>query len=181
MGPDLDGLRLSLLKEAVSTPSKSPSFTIRRSGRACRSFGRPRLERKTSASSCGGRSARQRGARSSFHKRSGRGCRRILYVRACLYLFQSCSDCRTRRAASPAGMYGWREYAEAESDGYGPNVADILYRAASFVDRIIKATSRRKCGSSSRRGSSSLSISRQRRQWASISADASRPRRRVIE
>ena len=37
------------------------------------------------------------------------------------------------------GMYGWPEFAEAGGlIVYGPNVADILYRAASFVDRIIK-------------------------------------------
>ena len=33
-------------------------------------------------------------------------------------------------------MYGWREFAEAGGlMVYGPNVADTLYRAASFVDR----------------------------------------------
>jgi putative tryptophan/tyrosine transport system substrate-binding protein len=37
------------------------------------------------------------------------------------------------------GMYGWREFAEAGGlMVYGPNVAEILYRSASFVDRIIK-------------------------------------------
>ena len=36
-------------------------------------------------------------------------------------------------------MYAWREFAEAGGlMAYGPNVADTLYRAASFVDRIIK-------------------------------------------
>jgi putative ABC transport system substrate-binding protein len=37
------------------------------------------------------------------------------------------------------GMYGWPEFAEAGGlMVYGPNVAEILYRTASFVDRIIK-------------------------------------------
>jgi putative tryptophan/tyrosine transport system substrate-binding protein len=37
------------------------------------------------------------------------------------------------------GMYGWREYAEAGGlMVYGPNVAETLYPAAPFVDRIIK-------------------------------------------
>ena len=36
-------------------------------------------------------------------------------------------------------MYGWREFAEAGGlMVYGPNVADSLHRAASFVDRILK-------------------------------------------
>ena len=36
-------------------------------------------------------------------------------------------------------MYGWREFAEAGGlMAYGPNVADSLHRAASFVDRILK-------------------------------------------
>lgn len=36
-------------------------------------------------------------------------------------------------------MYGWREFAEAGGlMVYGPNVAEILYRSASLVDRIIK-------------------------------------------
>jgi putative ABC transport system substrate-binding protein len=36
-------------------------------------------------------------------------------------------------------MYGWREFAEAGGlMVYGPNVTDSLYRAASFVDRILK-------------------------------------------
>jgi putative ABC transport system substrate-binding protein len=38
-------------------------------------------------------------------------------------------------------MYGWREFAEAGGlMVYGPNIADTLYRAASFVDRIIKGS-----------------------------------------
>src|SRR3954471_11543838 len=38
-------------------------------------------------------------------------------------------------------MYGWREYAEAGGlMVYGPNITDTLYRAASFVDRIIKGS-----------------------------------------
>jgi putative tryptophan/tyrosine transport system substrate-binding protein len=37
------------------------------------------------------------------------------------------------------GMYGWPEFAEAGGlMVYGPNITDILYRAASFVDRILK-------------------------------------------
>jgi putative tryptophan/tyrosine transport system substrate-binding protein len=37
------------------------------------------------------------------------------------------------------GMYGWPEFAEAGGlMVYGPDVAEILYRTASFVDRIIK-------------------------------------------
>lgn len=36
-------------------------------------------------------------------------------------------------------MYGWREFAEAGGlMVYGPNVTNSLYRAASFVDRILK-------------------------------------------
>jgi len=36
-------------------------------------------------------------------------------------------------------MYGWREFAEAGGlMVYGPNIANTLYRAASFVDRIVK-------------------------------------------
>jgi putative tryptophan/tyrosine transport system substrate-binding protein len=36
-------------------------------------------------------------------------------------------------------MFGWREFAEAGGlMAYGPNVTDSLYRAASFVDRILK-------------------------------------------
>jgi putative ABC transport system substrate-binding protein len=37
------------------------------------------------------------------------------------------------------GMYGWPEFAEAGGlMVYGPNVTDVLYRTASFVDRILK-------------------------------------------
>ena len=37
------------------------------------------------------------------------------------------------------GMYGWREFAEAGGlMVYGPDVTDVLYRTASFVDRVIK-------------------------------------------
>jgi putative ABC transport system substrate-binding protein len=36
-------------------------------------------------------------------------------------------------------MYGWREFVEAGGlMAYGPNTADTLYRAASYVDRILK-------------------------------------------
>ncbi len=36
-------------------------------------------------------------------------------------------------------MYGWREYADAGGlMAYGPNVSAMVHRAASFVDRIIK-------------------------------------------
>ena len=51
---------------------------------------------------------------------------------------------RTRIAALAVqhrlpAMYAWREFAEAGGlMAYGPNTADTLYRAASFVDRIIK-------------------------------------------
>jgi len=38
-------------------------------------------------------------------------------------------------------MYGWREFAEAGGlMVYGPNIADTLNRAASFVDRIVKGS-----------------------------------------
>jgi putative ABC transport system substrate-binding protein len=51
---------------------------------------------------------------------------------------------RSRIAALAAqhrlpAMYGWREFAEVGGlMVYGPNVTDTLYRAASFVDRILK-------------------------------------------
>ncbi len=52
-------------------------------------------------------------------------------------------------------MYGWREYAEVGGlMTYGPNVTATLYRAASYVDRILKGANPAEMPSSNQPSSS---------------------------
>ena len=140
MGPDLDGLRLGLLKEAVPTarqiaiiynPEERPSVQeLRQTEIGAENLGivlRPVEARGSDALDQAFTNAVAGGADAFF-------------TFAHAFTFSN----RVRIAELAAqhrlpGMYGWREYAEAGGlMVYGPNVADVLYRAASFVDRIVK-------------------------------------------
>ena len=67
----------------------------------------------------------------------------------------------TLALANKLPSIGAREYAEAGGlIGYGVNILGLYRRAAYFVDRILRELSRLTSRSSSRRSSSSLSISR---------------------
>jgi putative ABC transport system substrate-binding protein len=140
MGPDLDGLRLSMLKEAIPTakriaviynPDERPSVQELHQieiGAANLGIVLQPVEAR------GGDALDQ-----AFTNAVAGGADAFITF-AHAFTFSN----RVRIAELAAqhhlpGMYGWREYAEAGGlMVYGPNVADTLYRAASFVDRIIK-------------------------------------------
>jgi putative ABC transport system substrate-binding protein len=129
MGPDLAGLRLSMLKEAVPSASRigvlyNPAeLAAKKLGvivQPIEARSADALERTLSA-------AKDAGADALITFAHGFALRHRIRI-AELALQQRI----------PA-MYGWREFAEAGGlMVYGPNVADSLYRAASFVDRIAK-------------------------------------------
>jgi len=140
MGPDLDGLRLSILKEAVPAakrfaiiynPNEPASVNELRQTEAAavtlgialqpvEAHGVEGLDQAFTNAVAGGAGA--------------------FFTFAHAFTFSN----RVRISELAAkhrlpGMYGWREYADVGGlMVYGPNVADVLYRSASFVDRIIK-------------------------------------------
>jgi putative ABC transport system substrate-binding protein len=140
MGPDLAGLRLSMLKEAVPAakrigvlynPTERPSAEeLRQTEVAAKKLdvilqpiearSGDALERALSTAKIEGADALITFAHSFALQHRTRISELALQQRI------------------PA-MYGWREFAEAGGlMVYGPNIADTLYRAASFVDRIAK-------------------------------------------
>ena len=67
-------------------------------------------------------------------------------------------------------VYPWREGVDAGGlMAYGPELADLLRRVATYVDKILRGRSPATCPSNSRRSSSSSSTSRRRRRSASRS------------
>jgi putative ABC transport system substrate-binding protein len=140
MGPDLAGLRLSMLKEAVPSasrigvlynPAERPSAEeLRQTEIAAKKLGvivQPIEARSADALERTLSAAKDAGADALITFAHGFALRHRIRI-AELALQQRI----------PA-MYGWREFAEAGGLlVYGPNVADSLYRAASFVDRIAK-------------------------------------------
>jgi putative ABC transport system substrate-binding protein len=143
MGPDLAGLRLSMLKETVPTakriavlynPDERPTEPeIRQTEAAAKTLGvvlQPIEARNGEA------------LEQAFASAVAGGADAIITFAHSFSLYNR------RRIAELAvqhrlpAMYGWREFAEAGGlMVYGPNIADTLYRAASFIDRIIKGSS----------------------------------------
>ena len=162
MGPDLTGLRLSLLKDAVPAAKRiavlyNPAERVtadelRQTEVAAGKLGvvlQPVETRSGDALDQAFASAVAGGA-DAF----------ITFAHGFALLHRSRIAELAVQHRLPA-MYAWREFAEAGGlMVYGPNVADTLYRAASFVDRISRAATRRTCRSSSRRSLSSSSTSR---------------------
>jgi putative tryptophan/tyrosine transport system substrate-binding protein len=140
MGPDLDGLRLSMLKEAV--PAAKRTAVIYNPDE------RPSVEELRQSEAAAARlgivlqpvEARGGEALDQAFTNAVAGGAGAFVTFAHAFTFSN----RVRIAELAAqhrlpGMYGWREYAEVGGlMVYGPNVTDTLYRAASFVDRIIK-------------------------------------------
>jgi putative ABC transport system substrate-binding protein len=140
MGPDLTGLRLSLLKDAVPAakriavlynPAELPTAEeLRQTEIAAGKLGvvlQPVETRSGDALDQAFASAVSGGADAS-----------ITFTHGFALLHRSRIAALAVQHRLPA-MYGWREFAEAGGlMVYGPNTADTLYRAASFVDRIIK-------------------------------------------
>ena len=140
MNPDLDGLRLSMLREAVPSakriaviynPNEPASVNeLRKTTAAAATLG---IELQ-SVEAPGAEGLDQ-----AFQNALARGAG-AFFTFAHAFAFSNrvrISELATKYRLP--GMYGWREFAEAGGlMVYGPNVADILYRAASFVDRIIK-------------------------------------------
>jgi putative ABC transport system substrate-binding protein len=140
MGPDLTGLRLSLLKDAIPTakriavlynPAEQPTAEeLRQTEIAAKKLGvvlQPVETRSGDALDRAFASAVSGGADAS-----------ITFTHGFALLHRSRIAALAVQHRLPA-MYAWREFAEAGGlMAYGPNTADTLYRAASFVDRIIK-------------------------------------------
>ena len=140
MGPDLTGLRLSLLKDAVPAakqiavlynPAKSPTAEeLRQTEVAAGKLGvvlQPVEARSGDALAQAFTSAVAGGADAL-----------ITFTHGFALLHRGRIAELAMQHRLPA-MYGWREFAEAGGlMVYGPNVVDTLYRAASFVDRILK-------------------------------------------
>jgi putative tryptophan/tyrosine transport system substrate-binding protein len=140
MGPDLDGLRLGLLKEAVPAakrfaiiynPNEPASVNeLRQVGAAAATLGIVLQPVEAHGAE---------GLDQAFTNAVAGGAG-AFFTFAHAFSFSN----RVQISALAAkhrlpGMYGWREYAEVGGlMVYGPNVADTLYRSASFVDRIIK-------------------------------------------
>jgi len=140
MNPDLDGLRLSILKEAVPSakriaviynPNEPASVNeLRKTEGAAKMLG-------IDLQSVEAPSAESLDQAFQNALAGGAGA---FFTFAHAFAFSN----RARISELAAkyhlpGMYGWPEFAEAGGlMVYGPNIADILYRAASFVDRIIK-------------------------------------------
>jgi putative ABC transport system substrate-binding protein len=140
MGPDLTGLRLSLLKDAVPAakriavlynPAEQPSVEeLRQTEVAAGKLGivlQPVEARSGDALDKAFASAV-----------TGRADALITFAHG-FALFHRVRLAELAVQHRLPAMYGWREFAEAGGlMVYGPNTADTLYRAASFVDRIIK-------------------------------------------
>ena len=140
MSPDLVGLRLSLLKEAVPAAKRIAVLysalepptekELRQTEVAAQTLGL--LLQPIEASNVGALDQ-------AFASAVTGGADAVLtfpHVFAFFYR-QRIADLAAQHRL-PA-MYGWREYAASGGlMAYGPNVAATLRRAASFVDRIIK-------------------------------------------
>jgi putative ABC transport system substrate-binding protein len=140
MGPDLAGLRLSMLKEAVPAarrvavlfnPTERPTAEELRQTEAAAGTLGVALQPVEARS---GEALEQ-----AFASATGaRADALITLAHSFALLYRNRIAELAAQHRLPA-MYGWREFAEAGGlMVYGPNIADTLYRAASFVDRIIK-------------------------------------------
>jgi putative ABC transport system substrate-binding protein len=140
MNPELDGLRLSMLEEAVPSAKriaviynpKEPASVneLRKTEDAAKTLGidlQPVEAPGTEALDQAFQNALAGGAGAFF---------------TFAHAFAFANRVRIAELAAKyrlPGMYGWPEFAEAGGlMVYGPNITDILYRAASFVDRILK-------------------------------------------
>jgi putative tryptophan/tyrosine transport system substrate-binding protein len=139
MNPELDGLRLSMLREAVPSakriaviynPNEPASVNeLRKTEDAAKTLG---IDLQTVEA------PDPEGLDKAFRSALAGGAG-AFFTFAHAFAFSN----RVRIAELAAkyrlpGMYGWPEFAEAGGlMVYGPNVADILYRTASFVDRIL--------------------------------------------
>jgi putative ABC transport system substrate-binding protein len=140
MNPELDGLRLSMLREAVPS-AKRIAAIYNPNERASVS----ELAKTQEAAKILGidlqavESPEAEGLDQAFQKALAAGAG-AFFTFAHAFAFSN----RVRIAELAVkyrlpGMYGWPEFAEAGGlMVYGPNVADVLYRTASFVDRILK-------------------------------------------
>ena len=140
MGPDLDGLRLGLLKEAVPAakqiaiiynPNEPASVNELRSTQAgAATLGIDLLTVEAHGAE---------GLDKAFTNAVAAGAGAFFTF---AHAFAFTNRVRISELAAKhrlPGMYGWPEFAEAGGlMVYGPNVTDVLYRAASFVDRVIK-------------------------------------------
>jgi putative ABC transport system substrate-binding protein len=140
MGPDLTGLRLSLLKDAVPAAKRiavlyNPAERVtadelRQTEAAAGKLGvvlQPVEARSGDALVQAFTSAVEGGADAL-----------IIFTHVFALLHRDRIAALAMQHRLPA-MFAWREFAEAGGlMVYGPNVTDTLYRAASFVDRILK-------------------------------------------
>jgi putative ABC transport system substrate-binding protein len=140
MGPDLAGLRLSLLKDAVPAAKRiavlyNPAERVtadelRQTEAAAGQLGvvlQPVEARSGDALAQAFTSAVAGGADAL-----------IIFTHVFALLHRNRIAELAIQHRLPA-MFAWREFAEAGGlMVYGPNVTDTLYRAASFVDRILK-------------------------------------------
>jgi putative ABC transport system substrate-binding protein len=142
MGPDLAGLRLSMLKDAVPTakriavlydPAERPSIAeLSQTEAAARKLGV--ILQPVEAGSSGDLDK-------AFTRAVAGGADALLTFAHSFSLYHRGRIAELAAQHRLPAMYGWREYAEAGGlMVYGPNIADTLYRAASFVDRIIKGS-----------------------------------------
>jgi putative ABC transport system substrate-binding protein len=140
MNPDLDGLRLSMLKEAVPSakriaviynPNEPASVKeLRETIAAAATLGID-LQSVEAPST--------EGLDQAFQNALAGGAGAFFTFAHAFAFSNRVQISQLAAKYRLPGMYGWREFAEAGGlMVYGPNVADILHRAASFVDRIIK-------------------------------------------
>jgi putative ABC transport system substrate-binding protein len=140
MGPDLAGLRLSLLKDAVPAakriavlynPSERPSADeLRQTEAAAKKLGVVLQPLETRSGDDLDR---------AFASAASEGADAFITFAHSFALFHRGRIAELAVRHRLPAMYGWREFAEAGGLMiYGPNITDTLYRAASFVDRILK-------------------------------------------
>jgi putative ABC transport system substrate-binding protein len=140
MGPDLAGLRLSLLKDAVPAakriavlydPTERPS--VGEFGQTEAAAGKLGVVLQPVEASSGDDLDK------AFTSAMAGGADALLTFAHSFSLSNRAGIAELAAQHRLPAMYGWREFAEAGGlMVYGPNIANTLYRAASFVDRIIK-------------------------------------------
>jgi putative tryptophan/tyrosine transport system substrate-binding protein len=140
MNPELDGLRLSMLREAVPSAKRIAVIYNPNEAASVNELRKTEDAAKTLDIDLQSVEAPDPEGLDQAFQNALAGSAGAFFTFAHAFAFSN----RVRIAELAAkyrlpGMYGWPEFAEAGGlMVYGPNVADILYRAASFVDRILK-------------------------------------------